>query len=117
MNEQEKDGAILMLARAYIRLAKRDQRDSMGEVAMKRLVELWPEAFKTGATLADWMGLPQATYTILYDGQAMRCHFCGKVTYHPEDVKQKYCAYCHLFLDDLNWEEWEPPEPLRIEKD
>ena len=68
MNEQEKDGAILMLARAYIRLAKRDQRDSMGEVAMKRLVEVMAGAFD-GRTLADWMGLPQATYTILYDGQ------------------------------------------------
>lgn len=29
---------------------------------------------------------------------------CERKSYHPEDIKHKYCAVCHKFLrDDLSW--------------
>lgn len=28
------------------------------------------------------------------------CPKCEAVTFHPEDVRQRYCGRCHLFADD-----------------
>ena len=25
---------------------------------------------------------------------------CGRKSYHPEDIKHKYCAVCHTFPED-----------------
>lgn len=33
-----------------------------------------------------------ATYT---------CPRCGRVSYNPHDLAQRYCGACHLFEDDL----------------
>lgn len=31
------------------------------------------------------------------DGEqpSIKCPRCGMVSYHPEDIKQGYCGYCH----------------------
>jgi ribosomal protein L37E len=42
-------------------------------------------------------------YTITTDRdgrQSITCHTCGRTSYHPEDVRQRYCGYCHVFHDD-----------------
>lgn len=37
------------------------------------------------------------TYEILRDGKAIKCLICGKISYNPNDVFWRYCAYCHTF--------------------
>lgn len=32
----------------------------------------------------------------------IRCPQCGFVSYHPEDIKNKYCAHCHQFHESMN---------------
>jgi hypothetical protein len=29
------------------------------------------------------------------------CPLCGRVSYHPDDEKYRYCGACHLFTDDF----------------
>ena len=65
--------------------------------------------------------------------ESITCPKCGRTSYHPEDVRQRYCGACHRFHDDmleesarkvgmtikrdtqgppLSWEE-PPPDPAR----
>jgi uncharacterized OB-fold protein len=30
----------------------------------------------------------------------IRCHTCGRTSYHPKDVEERYCGHCHVFHDD-----------------
>jgi hypothetical protein len=30
----------------------------------------------------------------------IRCETCGRVSYNPNDIEQKYCGACHKFADD-----------------
>ncbi len=27
----------------------------------------------------------------------IRCHTCGRVSYHPKDIAERYCGACHVF--------------------
>jgi len=27
----------------------------------------------------------------------IRCHRCQRVSYHPNDVTERYCGWCHVF--------------------
>lgn len=29
------------------------------------------------------------------------CVFCGTTTHHPRDVRERYCARCHVFASDV----------------
>lgn len=45
------------------------------------------------------------SYTIIDDdravgGKAIRCELCGRTSYHPMDVREKYCGHCRRFHDD-----------------
>jgi hypothetical protein len=40
------------------------------------------------------------SYTIAADGKSITCHRCGKTSYHIEDVRHRYCDFCHIFHDD-----------------
>ena len=48
-----------------------------------------------------------ATYKLVYrpDGGgppvAIRCKGCGLVSYHPEDVRQRFCGFCHTFHNEI----------------
>jgi len=33
---------------------------------------------------------------------SIRCPRCGRVSYHPEDVRQRYCGACHAFHADMS---------------
>lgn len=37
------------------------------------------------------------TYIILDNGKAIKCLECDKVSYHPDDVANLYCGFCHKF--------------------
>ena len=37
------------------------------------------------------------TYRIASDGRSITCLVCGRTSWHPEDVRQLYCGYCHQF--------------------
>lgn len=39
-------------------------------------------------------------YTISQDGQSITCHVCGLTSYNLNDVKNRYCARCHVFHAD-----------------
>jgi len=43
----------------------------------------------------------QATFTIAADGRAITCLLCGKTSYNPQDVAQRYCGHCKLFHKDI----------------
>jgi hypothetical protein len=30
----------------------------------------------------------------------IQCLRCGFTSYHPKDVAEKYCGYCHVFHED-----------------
>lgn len=30
----------------------------------------------------------------------IRCHTCGRVSYHPKDVDERYCGACHVFHEE-----------------
>lgn len=29
------------------------------------------------------------------------CPFCGMTSRHPQDVAERYCGSCHVFVDDV----------------
>lgn len=37
------------------------------------------------------------TYRLERDGEAIRCLVCNMLSHHPEDVKHRYCGWCHQF--------------------
>jgi len=37
--------------------------------------------------------------------KAIRCHRCGRVSHHPEDVTRKYCGFCHMYHGDMDLSE------------
>jgi hypothetical protein len=42
----------------------------------------------------------QRGYTIAPDGSSIRCHRCGRTSYHREDVAHRYCGFCKRFHED-----------------
>jgi hypothetical protein len=36
--------------------------------------------------------------------ESYTCPKCGMTSYHPEDIKNKYCGNCHQFLELLQFE-------------
>jgi len=34
-------------------------------------------------------------------GPSIVCPLCGFESHHPEDVRRRYCARCHVFHDDV----------------
>src|SRR4051794_6113573 len=34
------------------------------------------------------------------DQPSIICPRCGRESYHPEDIRQKYCGYCHWWTSD-----------------
>lgn len=40
------------------------------------------------------------SYSIAPDGGSITCHVCGKTSYHPKDVENKYCGKCHVFHEE-----------------
>ena len=36
-------------------------------------------------------------YEIVEEGQAIKCLTCGMTSWHPEDVRHRYCGNCHVF--------------------
>lgn len=39
-------------------------------------------------------------YVISHDGKSILCETCGRRSFHPEDVANKYCGHCHVFHED-----------------
>lgn len=37
------------------------------------------------------------TYEIFEGERAIKCLACGLTSYHPEDVRRRYCGKCYLF--------------------
>lgn len=47
----------------------------------------------------DLTGLPPAVerFAISAEGRAITCWTCGRTSYHPEDVRHRYCGACSVF--------------------
>lgn len=39
------------------------------------------------------------TYTLRDDLTAITCHVCGRTSYNIQDVRERYCGFCHQFHD------------------
>lgn len=39
------------------------------------------------------------TYVIV-ETRAIQCLVCGRVSYNPNDIRDKYCGFCHRFHED-----------------
>ena len=48
-----------------------------------------------------------SVFTISADGKSITCHTCGHTSYNLNDVAQRYCGACKLFLD--------PPDPYEFD--
>jgi ribosomal protein S27AE len=35
-------------------------------------------------------------------GRAIRCPRCGRVSFHPKDIDQRYCGWCHEWHDAMD---------------
>jgi len=44
---------------------------------------------------------------------ALMCLVCDTVSFHLEDVQQKYCSACNLFLDEVPDTFRRPPRAVR----
>ena len=33
---------------------------------------------------------------------SITCRTCGKTSYHPTDIAQRYCGHCHVFHEDAS---------------
>ena len=44
--------------------------------------------------------MTEQTYELLYNGTAIKCLLCQRISYHFEDVARRYCAFCCRFHDD-----------------
>jgi hypothetical protein len=40
---------------------------------------------------------------------SITCPRCGRVSYHPTDIRQRYCGHCHEFHDQMEFA-WVPIE-------
>ena len=38
-------------------------------------------------------------YEIVASGQAIKCQQCQRTSWNPDDVRYKYCGFCHQFHD------------------
>jgi len=68
-------------------------------VAFKQLYAWW---YNLPLSVEDCQYLKLTDYEIINDGQAIRLP-CNKISYHPEDARQRYCARCNRFLDNEKW--------------
>lgn len=45
------------------------------------------------------------TYAIGFNEETkeekITCFICNKTSYHPKDIKEKYCNYCRHYHDDI----------------
>jgi hypothetical protein len=42
------------------------------------------------------------TYEILNHGKAIKCLRCNRISHNPNDIRERYCANCHVFHEDLS---------------
>lgn len=48
-----------------------------------------------------------STYIVLDlvdEGQSIHCLLCGTTSHNPNDVRERYCGFCHRFHDDATIE-------------
>jgi hypothetical protein len=44
-------------------------------------------------------GLSVVSYTLDEDKLSITCLRCKRTSHNPEDVEQRYCGQCHIFMD------------------
>ena len=45
----------------------------------------------------DYAGLP----AVEGPPASIQCPTCGKVSYHPQDIANRYCGFCAKFHDEM----------------
>jgi len=48
------------------------------------------------------------TYVIPFEGNSIKCLFCGRISYNLNDVLHKYCANCHVHHESEHWTDMGP---------
>jgi hypothetical protein len=49
-------------------------------------------------------------HTITLVSATYSCPWCGRVSYNPNDLAQRYCGACHTWADDF-WHSAKPVHP------
>jgi hypothetical protein len=39
------------------------------------------------------------TYAVAGNGKSITFQPCGNTSYHPKDIEQRYCSWCHRFME------------------
>jgi hypothetical protein len=42
-----------------------------------------------------------AAVVLMADREPFTCPFCGTVSHNPNDVRERYCGRCHVFVIDV----------------
>ena len=50
----------------------------------------------------DYGFVKKTGFEIIEEGKAIKCLECERVSWHPEDVRQRYCGNCHKFHEAVN---------------
>jgi hypothetical protein len=79
--------------------------DALQETRAKLLVFLTDPAAHWDAinlALGLFSGIVLRRLTGIADPEAtITCPRCGKTSYHPQDIAEKYCGYCHQFHAEM----------------
>jgi hypothetical protein len=83
------------------------------------LCQLFKEASVPPGTITEQLGrallqrmagdiaASSVNFLMVENGEAIMCLKCGMVSFNPNDVAQRYCGACHVFLNQPG-----PPEAL-----
>jgi hypothetical protein len=41
----------------------------------------------------------ERTYEVIEERRAIRFEPCGVVSHNPNDIRERYCAVCHVFVE------------------
>jgi hypothetical protein len=63
----------------------------------------FPDPAKEMAEISRDLLLSQGIrYWVSQDGISIICVRCGMTSHNPSDVAEKYCGFCHTFLEQEN---------------
>ena len=63
----------------------------------EKVAVIYPKEEKKGYTIFD-------TNLDGGDTKSIRCHRCGRTSYNQNDVKNRYCGFCHVFHEEKGQE-------------
>jgi hypothetical protein len=57
------------------------------------------DSWEQARDYAEQAGLSVVTYRLGTAVRSITCLRCQHTSFNPEDVEQRYCGHCHIFMD------------------